>query len=824
MEEASKHVPTSDHSEDAAAMRKVHDTIVPLNDLARSSYTEIQRDAAAAFNSLSISDDSKPVFLTSYALRSVIHLAQSHDVEILNNIVEAVGRLCQHPLIKRPFMEVGVLKVLHKFSTSSKTMAAHTLFALMGLSCHDPTRADKNKYAHLKPDADDKLQMTTAENGHFVRFIFKCTLASTGANDRPDPKTRRYAIAALTSLLDGPANMTAMLRAGALERFMKLLRSRDSHMRIGAATALTSLMRLSPTASVSITFYEQMRQDKCLAAAFTALSEAVEIDLATALLNLVQAVITHAPDGMSKVKLRKRMMQLGCADILMSHAVRLLAIVELPVEEPRFSSANKVEHEISPKLILLRTVTATILELLQGQTALTSFVQLKKNHLRSVMKFVKSTDKRVCRHGSRLLGRLSTLLQAKQRILEDPSNMPQLLSLATGELLVDVSPTIARVLAELAEAWQNRVPLITGGVLTALSTLILTSWAPSTKFDSARCLADLAEAVDNREVIATTCLHVLAKLLKTEQSDAREQAMRCILNLVGVAGEVATVDSGKPLMAENAANPSSPVGATTTATPGRYGLTVGVEYGIASEEDEDEEEEDEEETKVEAQADNNEEGHGGYAQNHDQQQDLQQDLQQEDVNTLEQDSSQCNSSPENKEEMQDALSDQELPSSPDARPQSKSNMAPSQSSALLTERQSNQESCTAVWRQAIGAVAPHAFARLNDVAWWTTDEGKKFSAHHNDIVRGNIHMHILSDEEMMGQMMALMRNQHEAISQYATRVIQELAKTEEGTGLTARFGGTLASEKAAMQLVTRRRDEGRSVGFKRTPRRATFAE
>ena len=83
-----------------------------------------------------------------------------------------------------------------------------------------------------------------------------------------------------------------------------------------------------------------MRDDSCLEAAFAALADARDIALATALLSLVQAITTHAPDGMSKSKLRKRMIGLGFADVLMTHAVRLLATVEAPVAEPASSSVS----------------------------------------------------------------------------------------------------------------------------------------------------------------------------------------------------------------------------------------------------------------------------------------------------------------------------------------------------------------------------------------------------------------------------------------------------------------------------------------------------
>ena len=83
---ASKHVPAADQSDNPLVMRQVFEAILPLNDLARSDYVEIARDAAAAYCSLSLADDSKP----AYALSSVLHLTKRSDPQIREDISEAI--------------------------------------------------------------------------------------------------------------------------------------------------------------------------------------------------------------------------------------------------------------------------------------------------------------------------------------------------------------------------------------------------------------------------------------------------------------------------------------------------------------------------------------------------------------------------------------------------------------------------------------------------------------------------------------------------------------------------------------------------------------
>jgi hypothetical protein len=201
-----------------------------------------------------------------------------------------------------------------------------------------------------------------------------------------------------------------------------------------------------------------------------------------------------------------------------------------------------------------------MVQVLQKKAVLQRFCETEVGLIPRLMQLAGSTDRRVCRHAVRVLSRTAEIDTAKTRIMENPSSLTLLLSLAeTGSL--EVSRTVARILAELAEAWQNRAALILGGVLDALVVLInscveaqshkmmgggggqnskqQTAGFTATSFECARCLADLAEAPELRLQIASSCLNELQQMMTSPLSGVAEQAVRCVLNLVSVAGVVA---------------------------------------------------------------------------------------------------------------------------------------------------------------------------------------------------------------------------------------------------------------------------------------------
>jgi hypothetical protein len=103
------------------------------------------------------------------------------------------------------------------------------------------------------------------------------------------------------------------------------------------------------------------------------------------------------------------------------------------------------------------------------------------------------------------------------------------------------------------------------GLLKILDNLVFELGVPAVRFEVARTLADLAETIDNRLVIALRCGKALVSLLRSSDDDDPRtigHAVRCYANLSAFAGH--TSDSQPP--------------ATT-----RYGATKHTEYGLDAE-------------------------------------------------------------------------------------------------------------------------------------------------------------------------------------------------------------------------------------------------
>eukprot|EP01045_Picozoa_sp_COSAG04_P024856 COSAG04_NODE_3170_length_3093_cov_1.802605_3_plen_559_part_00 len=555
------------------------------------------------------------------------------------------------------------------------------------------------------------------------------------------------AITTLTALLDGEESCLIVLRRGGRDRFLNLLRSRDGALKNGAAASLQVLMRVADPEHGA-----QMREDECLAAVFAALSEAVDVPLLLALLNVTQDVIQCAPTPMAgpTTELRLRMMHLGLSDILQRHAHRL--VVLLSAHERDAQDRPALERPASPSrdgksspqktpapLMLLRRVMKLLLELLKGRRVVRLFAN--SENLRFVFFLCRHSCKRVSRGASRLLSRLSDLPEAKSLILSDRANLPQLLALSSA--LSHVSQTVARVLAELAEAWQNRCPLVQGGILASVTALMMSSWTGSTRYNCARCVADLAEAVDLRELIASRAATALNQLLKNPQDNESvvEQALRAIVNLVCPAGEVATVPTGSNVPQE---------------APGRYGLSVGVEYGVASDDDDDDDDEEEED-------------------------DGDDDDEEEEADTV----------------VDGAGSGGGKATGPPS-PGRPEQPARRRGGGGPARRCGTSASAAAAWRKAIGAVAPQAYSRLNETHWWSTAAGQKHRADHNRDSLARIHAVFLSNQEIMGRLIALMRSGDDRHAHYARLAVELLAgRGRTGVGEALDYEGLAAAARVA---------------------------
>ena len=125
--------------------------------------------------------------------------------------------------------------------------------------------------------------------------------------------------------------------------------------------------------------------------------------------------------------------------------------------------------------------------------------------------------------------------------------------------------------AELAEEPSVRVAMVQEPrLLESLVSLVFEVGVPAVRFEVARTLADLAEAVDNRLVIALRCGKALVSLLRSKDDDdprTISHAVRCYANLAQWAGH--TSDSSPP-------------------ATGRHGAIEHTEYG-ADENSDDEE-------------------------------------------------------------------------------------------------------------------------------------------------------------------------------------------------------------------------------------------
>ena len=192
------------------------------------------------------------------------------------------------------------------------------------------------------------------------------------------------------------------------------------------------------------------------------------------------------------------------------------------------------------------------------------------------MQLCNSSHKRIRRGACVLLQRLSTLPSSKVW-LHASGATPLLLKLLKQSPDEFVLRTAATTLAELAEEPSVRVAMVEADVLSALSGLVFEMGQPAVRFEAARALADLAEAVDNRMVISLRCSTALIDLLRQREHDDDRtigHAIRCFANL------------------------SAPAGQTSDCGPertGRYGAREHTEYGGDDDSDSDEEGTDDEE-------------------------------------------------------------------------------------------------------------------------------------------------------------------------------------------------------------------------------------
>ena len=110
-------------------------------------------------------------------------------------------------------------------------------------------------------------------------------------------------------------------------------------------------------------------------------------------------------------------------------------------------------------------------------------------------------------------------------MMKDPETIPLLLSLC--KLDYSSQMTAVKVLAELAEEPLNRVPLVGAATLPTLFECIHNG-DDEMRFECARAIADLAEAIDNRVAIVYGGLEQILMCMMSEDDQVQEQGkQRC---------------------------------------------------------------------------------------------------------------------------------------------------------------------------------------------------------------------------------------------------------------------------------------------------------
>lgn len=218
----------SDGTSDTLAERGIK----PLMRMAESVYTEIQRDAAAALYSLSISDKNKVAFMEAQALETLVQLARSPNSDIRRNVAGALYRLAMHPKLKRRLVEIGVLKPLqHLICSPNRDVQRHAIMCLKELCENADNRLDvlgskpfvaagQRRSGGGGGSGDPRLWEGPGQGAHAMLD------ALFGLMQNVDPRVRRVAGQAMVLLLHAAENKLAMLDCGVLPRLLALLRAR----------------------------------------------------------------------------------------------------------------------------------------------------------------------------------------------------------------------------------------------------------------------------------------------------------------------------------------------------------------------------------------------------------------------------------------------------------------------------------------------------------------------------------------------------------------------------------------------------------------------
>lgn len=488
--------------------------IKPLVLMSESRYAVIQRDAAVALYSLSINENNKPKFLKSKALTALVRLAESDDTDIRLNVAGACYRLSMCDEIKRSFVQEGILDGLIKFLNSPPThvgqeIQRYAMHALKELVENKENRKNVLDEADILPPVFDVLV-------------------------HPDSRVRRLAAWTLETLAAEDTNKIRMLKSGALNRILAVCRLKNVEMRRAAASCMAQLTNFSdiiadPELKVSVP-KEPAVQSLTDAKTIKSLLEMVEPDSSW---DADPAIVVHVCDTVQNI-----VQVMG-----KSSSTRFVHFDALPIMLQQAGKLNAVENATADTVGALCALVDTLAILYKSASG--QKLRESVEHIGTVLSMCKSTKSRIRRGGARMLERISTLEESKVAMAQDPTTVPLLLSLFKFDYNTQI--TAARTIAELAEAPRNRPMLV---AMKCVPTIIefLPQGDEEMQFELARALADLAMAVDNRLPIVS-CPGAIAELtaIMTDESGqsgpVQPEIFRCVANLVAPAGSVVTIEA-----------------------------------------------------------------------------------------------------------------------------------------------------------------------------------------------------------------------------------------------------------------------------------------
>ena len=118
------------------------ETLQPLVDLAFSKYPEVQRDAAAALNTLSLNPDNKGALVQAGCLRPLLLLATSRDRAVRRDALGALAQLSTREDIRMKLVDANGLPALIGAASSSRDVETNRLAAeaLVNFASSDSAR------------------------------------------------------------------------------------------------------------------------------------------------------------------------------------------------------------------------------------------------------------------------------------------------------------------------------------------------------------------------------------------------------------------------------------------------------------------------------------------------------------------------------------------------------------------------------------------------------------------------------------------------------------------------------------------------------------